>query len=114
MSLLSEVSAILTALHIPHETGAFIAKPPDTFCVLTPIEDTFSVHGDAIPLDEVQSLRITLYTKANYRPITRQIVFALLDQDITVTARQFLGREDGTAFFSYAIDCEKPCSPHGA
>jgi hypothetical protein len=112
MSLLSEVCATLDSLCIQHETGAFIDNPPDTFAVLTPMSDDWSVIGDSRPLDEIQNLRISLFTKGNYLADVRRIVFALLDAEIVVSDRRYVGREDDSGYSNFAVDCLKPVDPH--
>ena len=104
MSLLKELTALLDALGIPTETGTFKAQAPDTYVVITPLADTFDGYADNRPLLEIQEARISLFSKHNYRACAGRIVKALLDADITVTDRRYLGYEDESEYYHYAVD----------
>jgi len=103
-SLLSDLKGLMDALGIPCETGVLTGKAPDTYAVLTPIQDYYSVAGDDVPLDEVQEVRVSLFTRGNYRAPKRSIEAACLAAGLCVTDRRYVGREDDTGFFHYALD----------
>ncbi len=107
MSILSDLNEVLESLHIPIETGVFSGVPPDEYLVFIPLTDMFEVHADNRPGFDVQEVRISLFSKGNYQMRKRQIITALLNADITVTERRYIGHEDDTGYHHYAIDCGK-------
>ena len=107
MSLLSDLNEVLTPLGIPIETGVFSGVPPDEYLVFIPLTDIFEVHADNRPGFDVQEVRISLFSKGNYQQRKRQIITALLNADITVTERRYIGFEEDTKYHHYAIDVAK-------
>ena len=107
MSLLAEVKAIIENGKIPVETGVFSDAPPDTYAVLTPLADSFDLHADNKPSVDVQEVRLSLFCKENYLKIKNRLVKAILNADITITDRRYIGREDDTGYHHYAIDVAK-------
>ena len=107
MSILSDLNEVLEPLHIPIETGVFSGVPPDEYLVFIPLTDLFEVHADNRPGFEVQEARISLFSKGNYRLRKKQITTALLNADFTVTERRYIGHEDDTGYYHYAIDVAK-------
>ena len=104
MSLLAELNTILGELSIRSETGVFSGTAPDTYVVLTPVSDRYDVFADNRPGQDVEEVRISLYTKGNYRSLKGRIEHALLDAGLTITDRTYVGREDDTGYYHYAID----------
>lgn len=107
MSLLSELSAIAKKLKIPAQTAVYSGKAPDEYLVFTPLYDSFELHADNAPNAEVQEVRISLFSKGNYNRAASRLVKALLDSDITITARKYIGHEDDTGYHHYAVDTAK-------
>ena len=107
MSILRELNTILDALGVPVETGVFKGKAPDEYAVITPLTDFFEIHADDRPRHETQEARISLFSKNNYQQRKNQIVKALLDADIAVTDRRYIGHEDDTGYHHYAVDAAK-------
>lgn len=107
MSLLSDLSEVLEPLGISIETGVFSGMPPDEYLVFIPLTDIFEVHADNRPDFDVQEVRISLFSKGNYQQRKRQITTALLNADFTVTERRYIGHEDDTGYYHYAIDVAK-------
>jgi len=107
MSLLSDLNVVLIPLDIPVETGVFSGIPPDEYLVFIPLTDIFEVHADNSPGYDVQEVRISLFSKGNYQQRKRQITTALLNADITVTERRYIGHEDDTGYHHYTIDVAK-------
>ena len=54
MSLLEDLNTCLLPLGIPIETGVFSDTPPDEYLVITPLGDSFGLHGDNAPLYDIQ------------------------------------------------------------
>jgi hypothetical protein len=107
MSLLAELNAVMENIGLPVETGIFSDVPPYEYVVLTPLVDGFPLFADNVPQLETQEVRISLYSKNNYRQLSRQITAALLAADITVTERRYVGFETDTQYFHYAVDTAK-------
>lgn len=107
MSLLSELNLILDSMNIPVETGAFSGSPPEYYAVLTPITDAFGFFADNIPQNNIEEVRISLFDKGNYNEKKNKLVKLLLRSDISVTDRRYIGREDNTGYYHYAIDVAK-------
>lgn len=105
--LLTVLNEILQGLNIPVETGAFQGAPPDRYVVLTPLTDNYEIFADNRPNAETQEVRISLYDKGNYLKTKNTISRLLLESDITITERRYIGREDNTGYFHYAIDVAK-------
>ena len=107
MSLLAEVKVIIETCKIPVETGVFSDAPPDTYAVLTPLADSFDLHADNKPTMDVQEVRLSLFCKENYLKSKNRLVKAILNADMTITDRRYIGREDDTGYHHYAIDVAK-------
>ena len=106
MSLLSELNTLLSPLG-PLETGVFSEPAPDRYAVITPMVDTFELYTDDKPRHEIQEARICLFDKGSYTALKNQIVRILLDADFIITDRRYIGHEDDTGYFHYAIDVAK-------
>lgn len=106
MSFLSELTALVSPL-IPVETGVFSETAPDRYAVITPMVDTFELYTDDKPRHETQEARLSLFDKGNYTALKNQIVRDLIDADITITDRRYIGHEDDTGYHHYAIDVAK-------
>ena len=106
MSILSELNTLLTPV-LPVETGVFSDVPPDEYLVLTPMTDGFALFGDNAPLIDVSEVRISLFSKGNYLKQKQQITKELLNADITITDRRYIGHEDDTGYYHFAIDVAK-------
>ncbi len=104
MSLLKKLNRIFDDINIPTETGVFSSEPPDIYCVLTPLTDTLSLFADNTSDIEVQEVRISLYCKGNYISTKNRITKALLQNDITITARQYIGLETDSGYHHYNFD----------
>lgn len=106
MSLLADLKSIISSLEIPVETGVFSDKALGTYIVLVPIDDSFEMYADDQPGADLQSVRISLYTKNNYSKHKSRLIKALLNAGITITSRLYLGFENDTKYHHYNIDVE--------
>ncbi|HOA20636.1 MAG: hypothetical protein KA807_14970 [Prolixibacteraceae bacterium] len=106
MSMLEELITLISPL-VPIETGVFSDTPPNKYMVITPLVDTFELHGDNEPGYEIQEARLSLFVKGNYTQLKKTIVCSLLSADFTITDRRYIGHEDDTGFHHYAIDVAK-------
>ena len=107
MNILTDLTAIMTALGVPVETGVFSGEAPDTYVVLTPLSDTFDLHADNRPGVDIQEARISLFSKGNYLALKDRIIAAALDADMVITGRAFIEHEDDVSYYHYALDCAK-------
>lgn len=106
MSILAELNTLLSPI-LPVETGVFSKETPEGYIVLTPLADSYALHGDNAPLVDVSEARISLFHKGNYIQIKNRIVNALLRADFSITGRRYIEHEDDTGFHHYAIDVAK-------
>lgn len=104
MSLLADLNTIAGMVGIPVETGVFSSTAPMEYLVLTPLTDTFDLHGNNTPGVDVQEVRISLFSKGNYTKRKNALIGAILAADITITARRYVGHDDDTGYHNYAID----------
>ena len=107
MSFLEELNTLLSGLGLSVETGVFSDKAPDEYIVVTPLADTFPVHADDRPQNEMQEARLSLFSKENYIKRKNETVRALIEADFTITARLYVGHEADTGYHHYAIDVAK-------
>ena len=106
MNLLSELTAIIESLDIPVETGKLSDVPPNEYIVLVPIHDDYELYADDLPGADVQSVRLSLFTKGNYIRQKNRVLKALLKAGIIITDRLYLGFEQDTKYHHYTIDAE--------
>lgn len=106
MSLLEELNTLILPI-VPIETGLFSDSPPDEYLVITPLVDTFELHGDNSAGYEIQEARLSLFVKGTYTKLKNTIVRSLLSADFTITDRRYISHEDDTGFHHYAIDVAK-------
>jgi len=106
MNLLSELTSIIESLDIPVETGKLSDIPPDEYIVLVPIHDDYELYADDLPGADIQSVRLSLYTKGNYIRQKNRVLKALLKAGILVIDRLYLGYEQDTGYHHYNIDAE--------
>ena len=104
MSLLADLNTIAGRVGLPVETGVFSGIAPTEYLVLTPLSDSFDIHGDNTPGIDVQEVRISLFTKGSYTKWKKNLVRAILATDITITERRYVGHDDDTGYHNYAID----------
>ncbi len=107
MSILADLQVTLDPLGIPLETGIFSSDAPAEYIVIVPMSDVFEVHADNFPEIDVQEVRISLYSKGNYTKAKNALVWALLADDFTITARQYIGYETDTSYHHYNVDVAK-------
>ena len=107
MSILSDLQTALTSLNIPIETGIFTGEAPAQYIVVVPMSDTFDLHADNQPGVDVQEARLSLYSQGSYTAAKNSIVQALLQADITITARQYIGYETEAGYHHYNVDVAK-------
>ena len=107
MSILSELNDVFDSLGLPVESTVFSNKAKEEYIVLAPLTDTFDYYADNEPEYDVCEVRVTLFSQKNYLKTKDRIVSALLENDFTITLRQYAGRDDDTGYHNYAIDVQK-------
>lgn len=107
MSILQELNTLLTGIGLSVETGVFSGVPPDEYLVITPLADTFEGYADNFPQQEIQEVRLSLFSKGNYTARKKQIGKVLLAAGMTIADRRYIGCEDDTGYHHYAIDVLK-------
>jgi hypothetical protein len=106
MNILRELTALLS-MFAPVETGVFSDAAPDTYIVITPLNDNFELYCDDFPSYETQEARLSLYSKSNYMELKNSVASVLLLAGFMITARQYIAHEDETGYFHYSIDVAK-------
>ena len=106
MSILSELTELLNEF-APIETGVFSDIAPEEYIVITPMSDIYELFGDNRPEYETQEARLSIFSLQNYRALKNRVTSALLAADFTITDRRYIGREDDTGYFHYAVDTAK-------
>jgi hypothetical protein len=107
MSLLADLISILEPIEISIETGVFSDTPPDEYIVITPMSDRFDLFADNKAQTVIEEARLSIFTKYNYQPLKNKVTKQLLNQDIIITDRQYIGYENDTKYHHYAIDVMK-------
>lgn len=103
--LLEQLSGIAERLELPYAVGLYAETPaPDTYLVFTPLVDSLEVFADNTPGIEIEEVRVSVFTKANYLAVRDQLTRALIDSGLTVTARRYVGYEPDAGFHHYSID----------
>lgn len=101
--ILEELNNLLTPL-APVETGVFSDKAPEQYMVLIPLADTFDLFADNRPGRDVQEVRISIFSKGSYTKLKNAVVKTLLEQEFTITAREYLGFETDSGYHHYVVD----------
>lgn len=107
MNVLSESKILLEQLDIPVETGIFEGIAPELYVVLVPLNETFGFHADNTPCNDVQEVRLSIFSKGNYIKVKNKIIRSLLVSDFTITDRRYIEYESDTGYHHYVIDIEK-------
>lgn len=107
MSILEELNGVVTGIGLKVETGKFSERAPREYIVLTPIIDVFDLFADDVPEYDISEVRISLFSKGNYIQRVKQLVKALFSAGFTITERRYIGHDDDTGYFNYAIDSAK-------
>ncbi len=107
MNILKDIKTVLAPLKIPQQTGAFVKAAPAKYFVVTPLNDEYALYFDNAPSIDVQSARITLFSKENYIKAKNDILKALLSLDFVITGRMYNGYDSEAGYYQYTIDVAK-------
>ena len=89
------------------ETGVFSGTAPDEYVVITPISDHFELFSDDAPGMNIEEARLSLFSKNNYCARKLQLVRLLLSAGFLVSERRYIGLEEDTGYYHFAIDVAK-------
>ena len=107
MSMLEELNTLVTNAGLPVETGVLSGTAPDEYVVITPISEHFELFSDDVPGMNIEEARLSLFSKNNYGARKRQLVRLLLTAGFLVTERRYIGLEEDTGYYHFAIDVAK-------
>ncbi len=107
MDILEELSAILEEMNIPIETGVFSDTSPEQYFVLTPIAEWGVFYADNQEKINRQEVRISLFSKPNYIKTKNEMIRLLKEADFDFSDKRYIGREDDTGYYHFAIDVTK-------
>ena len=107
MSILEELNTLVTNAGLPVETGIFSGTAPDEYVVITPISEHFDLFSDDAPGMNIEEARLSLFSKGNYGARKRQLVRLLLSAGFLITERRYIGLEEDTGYYHFAIDVAK-------
>ena len=111
MIILHSLKAICDDRKLPVMTGGYIPPQgeaaPTTYIVLTPMDDELTAYADDMPHLEIQSARLTLFSKSNYLSLRESLRDAILAAGLTISDMRFIEHEPDTGYYHYAIDVEK-------
>ena len=107
MTFLEELNSIISDCGLPVETGVFSDTAPDSYAVVTPISDMFTLFADNKPLAEVNEASISIFTKGNYRAYKTAVLRALVAADFTINDCRYIDHEDDTKYHHYHIVAAK-------
>ena len=86
-NIIQDAKSVLDRLKIPNETIKFSGKAKDTYAVLTPLDSSFEYANDK-PIEDVQGLRISIFSKTNFISFVNDLCIKLLDADLAITNRR--------------------------
>ena len=107
MSIIADVTTILTKVGISFETGHYSGVPPDTYAVIIPLGDSYDLAADNQPQADIQEASIAIYSKTNPYPLRDDIAKSLLVADFTITDRRYIGFESSTKYHHLIVDVQK-------
>lgn len=107
MNSLIELNQLISELNISVETGKFSEEPAYEYIVVTPLTDTFALYGDDLPLRTIEEVRVSIFCKNNYLTLKNRLTTALIKAGFVITDRRYVGHEDDTGYYHYAIDVAK-------
>jgi len=73
MMLLEKLISLFSQLDVPIETGIFSGQAPEQYIVLIPVTSTYELYADNLPEQDIEEVRISIYSKTNYLSIKRSL-----------------------------------------
>ena len=74
-------------------------------CFAAAVFEKFSDSmADNRPHVDIQEARLSIFSKSGYSAMKNAVVRALLNADLTITARQYIGYETETGYHHYNVD----------
>ncbi|GHU54688.1 hypothetical protein FACS1894132_09700 [Clostridia bacterium] len=105
--ILDELKLILEGCGYATEFAYYSDLSGDKRAVLTPMGDELTHYGDNVPLMEISSVRVSIFTKGDYYGDVKAIKKALINNDFCITDSKFIEHEKDTKYNHYIIDVEK-------
>lgn len=106
MSLLADIKTIMTNINLPCQVGAYKTTPaPDRYAVIVPMNTSLE-YADNEPQDEIQSIRIIVYSKGSYTSLVKSLCNAIANAEISISEQRYIAHDDSTDLYQYAIDVE--------
>jgi len=105
--ILDELIALFRNIGIASGTSVFPERAPETFCVLTSMYDSDSLHADDEPGFEVCGVRIGFFTKDSWTLRVAQIKQELRKAGFVISDSRYIERESDIKLHHYNIDVEK-------
>ncbi len=107
MNILKDIKNTIRSLGIPQQTGSYSKTAPSKYIVVTPLYDEYELYIDNTPSIDVQSARITLFSKESYIEAKNDIINVLMESDFTITSRMYNGYDSEAGYYQYTIDVAK-------
>lgn len=104
MILLEKLIYLFSELDVPIETGIFSEQAPNQYIVLIPVKSTYELYADNLPKQDIEDVRISIYSKSNYLNLKRRLEKLLLENGLTITERRYNGYEKETKYHHFTID----------
>lgn len=104
MILLEKLISLFSELDVPIETGIFSEQAPNQYIVLIPVTSTYELYADNLPEQDIEDVRISIYSKSNYLNLKRRLEKLLLENGLTITERRYNGYEKESKYHHYTID----------
>ncbi len=104
MKLLEKLISLFSELDVPIETGIFSEQAPNQYIVLIPVTSTYELYADNLPEQDIEDVRISIYSKSNYLNLKRRLEKLLLENGLTITERRYNGYEKESKYHHYTID----------
>ena len=103
MMLLEKLISLFSELDVPIETGIF-SEQALTIHRLIPVASTYELYADNLPKQDIEEVRISIYSKSNYLSIKRNLEKLLLVNGLTITERRYNGYEKESKYHHFTID----------
>lgn len=104
MMLLEKLISLFSQLDVPIETGIFSGQASEQYIVLIPVTSTYELYADNLPEQDIEEVRISIYSKTNYLSIKRILEKILLKNGLTITERRYNGYEKESKYHHFTID----------
>lgn len=78
---------------------------PLSYATMNDADMTWDYHADNYPQVSIDEVRLSVFTKGDWRGLFKSLQKAILsDEELTITARRYVGFETDTDYHHLAID----------